>query len=82
MDVLIIEDELLAAERLQMLIKNYDPSINLVASLESIEESVQWFSTRPAPDLVFADIHLSDGHCFEIFKKNKLSKTGDLYHCL
>ncbi len=74
MDVLIIEDELLAAERLQMLIKNYDPSINLVASLESIEESVQWFSTRPAPDLVFADIHLSDGHCFEIFKKINFQK--------
>lgn len=74
MDVLIIEDELLAAERLQMLIKNYDPSINVVASLESIEESVQWFSTRPAPDLVFADIHLSDGHCFEIFKKINFQK--------
>lgn len=74
MDVLIIEDELLAAERLQTLIKNYDPSINVVASLESIEESVQWFSTRPAPDLVFADIHLSDGHCFEIFKKINFQK--------
>lgn len=74
MDVLIIEDELLAAERLQMLIKNYDPSINVVACLESIEESVQWFSTRPAPDLVFADIHLSDGHCFEIFRKINFQK--------
>lgn len=74
MDVLIIEDELLAAERLQMLIKNYDPAINLVASLESIEEAVQWLSTKPAPDLLFADIHLSDGHCFEIFKKVNLRK--------
>lgn len=74
MDVLIIEDELLAAERLQMLIKNYDLSINVVASLESIEEAVQWLTTRPAPDLLFADIHLSDGHCFEIFKKVNLQK--------
>lgn len=74
MDVLIIEDELLAAERLQMLIKHYDPSINVVASLESIEEAVQWLTTKPAPDLLFADIHLSDGHCFEIFKKVNLQK--------
>ena len=74
MDVLILEDELLAAERLQMLIKNYDASVNIVASLESIDDAVQWLQTKPLPDLVFADIHLSDGHCFEIFKKVNLQK--------
>jgi len=74
MDIVIIEDELLAAERLQMLIKNYDPSINILACLESIEEAVQWLQTKPAPDLLFVDIHLSDGHSFEIFKKVNLQK--------
>lgn len=74
MDVIIIEDELLAAERLQMLLKNYDPGINIVASLESIEESLQWFQTKNHPDLIFLDIHLSDGHSFEIFKKVNILK--------
>jgi len=69
MNVLIIEDEILAAERLQTLIKNYDSSINILASLDSIEEAVQWLQTKPLPDLLMVDIHLSDGHSFEIFKK-------------
>ena len=74
MDVVIIEDETLAAERLQSLIKNYDASLNIVAVLESIEESVQWLQAKPHPDLLFVDIHLSDGHSFEIFKKINLQK--------
>ncbi len=74
MDVVIIEDEMLAAERLQSLIKNYDASINIVAVLESIEESVQWLQAKAHPDLLFVDIHLSDGHSFEIFKKIHLQK--------
>lgn len=65
---------MLAAERLQSIIKNYDASINVVAVLESIEESVQWLQAKPHPDLLFVDIHLSDGHSFEIFKKVNLQK--------
>lgn len=74
MDIAIIEDEMLAAERIQLLVKNYDPSINIVASLESIEESVEWLQTHTHPDLLVVDIHLSDGHCFEIFKKVNFQK--------
>ena len=69
MNVLIIEDEALASDRLAMLIQQYDASINIAASVESIEETVEWLSTKPHPDLLFVDIHLSDGHSFEIFKK-------------
>jgi two-component system, LytTR family, response regulator LytT len=74
MNIVIIEDELLAAERLQLLIKNYDASINVLACLESIEEAVQWLKTKPLPDLLLVDIHLSDGHSFEIFKKVNIPK--------
>jgi two-component system, LytTR family, response regulator LytT len=74
MDVIIIEDELLAAERLQTLISNYDASIQIIACLESIEEAVHWLQTKPHPDLLFVDIHLSDGHSFEIFKRVTLNK--------
>ena len=74
MNVLIIEDETLASERLSMLIKQYDASIKIVGSVESIEEAVEWLSTKPHPDLLFVDIHLSDGHSFEIFKKVQVKK--------
>lgn len=69
MDIVIIEDEILAAERLQQLVKEYDPSIRVAACLESIEESVQWLQTHAHPDLLLVDIHLSDGHSFEIFNR-------------
>jgi two-component system, LytTR family, response regulator LytT len=74
MDILIIEDEILAAERMQMLIKNYDPSINIIGILESVEEAVQWLSTKKQPDLLLVDIQLADGHSFEIFKKVQVHK--------
>jgi len=73
MNILIIEDELLASERLRLLLKQYDPSIHILACLESIEESIQWLQTKPHPDLLLMDIQLSDGHSFEIFKQVKLS---------
>ncbi len=69
MDIVIIEDEMLAAERLQQLIREYDPSIRVCACLESIEESVHWLQTHAHPDLLLVDIHLSDGHSFEIFNR-------------
>ena len=46
MDILIIEDEILAAERLQALIKKYDCTINIAGCLESIEDSVKWLQRK------------------------------------
>ncbi len=74
MTILIVEDEMLAAERLQLLIKQYDPAIQVLACLDSIEETVHWLQTKSHPDLLFMDIHLSDGHSFEIFKQVSVQK--------
>jgi len=74
MNIIIIEDEQLAAERLKILIKKYDPSIKIICCLETIEEAIQWFKTHEEPDLILMDIHLSDGHSFEIFKKINIGK--------
>jgi len=74
MNILIIEDEQLAQERLQILIKEYDPAINIVGCLESVEETVNWLNTKPHPDLILLDIHLSDGQSFEIFKRTQTQK--------
>ncbi|MDR1055619.1 MAG: LytTR family DNA-binding domain-containing protein [Prevotellaceae bacterium] len=66
MKAVIIEDEQLAAQSLNNLIKELDPQITILAILQSIEESVEWFLLHPMPDLVFMDIHLADGSSFSI----------------
>jgi DNA-binding LytR/AlgR family response regulator len=67
--VLIIEDEMAAAKRLNKLISELMPDAEIINSIPSIASAVQWFKTNPLPDLVFADIHLADGSSFEIFKQ-------------
>jgi len=73
MKAVIVEDEIVAAQNLQRLIAQVNSSIEIVAVLKSIEESVEWFSANPNPDLVFMDIHLSDGSSFSIFEKVKIN---------
>src|SRR3954454_19978577 len=67
--VLIIEDEVAAAKRLQKMINELMPEAEIANSLTTITSSVEWFKKNPLPDLVFADIHLADGSSFEIFKE-------------
>jgi DNA-binding LytR/AlgR family response regulator len=66
MKVLIIEDENFAAEKLEMMLKEIDPTIEIIAKLGSIKESVKWLLQNSA-DLLFLDIQLSDGISFSIF---------------
>jgi two-component system, LytTR family, response regulator LytT len=69
MRIVIIEDEQLAAERLVYLLNLVQPDAVVVKHLYSVEESVQWLKENPAPDLLFLDIQLQDGFCFDIFKE-------------
>ena len=68
MKTLILEDEPLAAERLQRIIeKNFD-NIEVANSLDSVKEGVQYLSENADDlDFIFCDIHLADGSSFEIF---------------
>lgn len=65
---LIIEDEKPAARKLERLISLF-PDLELVATLNSVEEGVDWFQNNPHPDLIFSDIVLGDGLSFDIFEK-------------
>lgn len=69
MRVLIVEDELLAARRLQLMIGQYDPAITDIPYTESVGETIAWLEQHPAPDLILSDIQLSDGHSFDIFRR-------------
>lgn len=68
MQVLIIEDERPASQKLQRMLNELDESIKIAGPLESVEDSINWFLVNQAPDLVFMDIQLEDGLCFEIFE--------------
>ncbi len=72
MKVLIIEDEILAAEKLEGLLISLDPSVEIMGKLQSVLESINWFHANPNPDLIFLDIQLDDGICFEIFDAVKI----------
>ena len=74
MKVVIVEDEKLAAERLQTLLLEYDPTITIAARLESIEQTVKYLKEHTHPDLLLLDIHLSDGQSFEIFNQINYNK--------
>jgi len=73
MKAIIIEDELIAVQNLKRLIEQINRNIEIIAVLKSISASVKWFSANPNPDLVFMDIHLSDGSSFTIFEKVKIT---------
>ncbi len=74
MNVVIIEDELFAQEELKRLLKIHFPGYNVLKNIQSVDESVRWFSSNKA-DLVFMDIQLSDGSCFDIFKEIEMKEA-------
>lgn len=68
MNIVIVEDEVAAARRLQKLISELVPKAKLIAHFESVEDTVNWCLQNPHPDLFFMDIQLADGLSFEIFE--------------
>jgi len=73
MKAVIIEDEHVAAQNLQRLVSQLADDIQVIAVLQSVEESIEWLSLNSAPDVVFMDIHLADGSAFSIFEKVQIS---------
>jgi DNA-binding LytR/AlgR family response regulator len=69
MRVVIIEDEIPAANRLAKLLQQYSDDVEVVQKADSIEASVRYLSTAPDADLIFMDIQLADGLSFDIFEQ-------------
>lgn len=73
MNILIIEDEQRNFNRLQRLLEKMDTSFHIDGPLGSITESVEWLQSHPAPDLILADIRLSDGLSFDVLQQTAVS---------
>ncbi|WP_420316295.1 LytR/AlgR family response regulator transcription factor [Ekhidna sp.] len=67
MKVLIIEDEAPAFRRLEKILFEIDPSIEIIEVLDSVEDTVKWLKNHERPDLALMDIQISDGISFQIF---------------
>ena len=75
MKVIIIEDEVPAAEKLERYLHKYDSSITISARFDSVANSVAWLKDhQDTIDLIFMDIQLIDGLSFQIFQQVQVRK--------
>lgn len=77
--VLIIEDEAKSARELASLLQDIDTETEVLAILDSVEQSIAWFEENSQPDLIFSDIQLADGLCFDIY--NKVAIQSPIIFC-
>ena len=69
MNILIVEDEPIAAAQLAANVASLRPGAKVLAVCDTIKSTVNWLKNNQAPDLAFFDIQLGDGLSFEIFKQ-------------
>ncbi len=70
MNVLIVEDEIMAQKSLTRLLMQNFPDMNIVGYASSIKSTVAWLNVpENVADIIFMDVELSDGECFEIFRQ-------------
>lgn len=68
MNVLIVEDEIMAQRSLTRQITQNFPDLNIIGSTSSVTETVNWLKNPDnSADIIFMDVELADGDCFEIF---------------
>ena len=68
--VLIVEDEIPAQLTLRRLIERCCPESEIVEMLTSVKSTIKWLEENPeGADIIFMDVELSDGVCFDIFDK-------------
>lgn len=74
MKVLIVEDEIPAAEKLERYLQKYNPAIEVADRAKSVSEAVSAIQANQQHlDLIFMDIQLIDGLSFEIFDQVKVT---------
>lgn len=66
----IVEDEIIAQRSLARLLYQNFPDMEVVGNAASVKETVEWLKSNPdGADIIFLDVELTDGICFEIFKQ-------------
>ena len=74
-NVLIVEDEIPAQINLKKLIDKCCPNSRIVMTSGSVRQTVKWLEENPdGADVIFMDVELSDGICFEIFERLNITQ--------
>lgn len=73
MKILIVEDEELAAKRLEQLVKEIEPSAEISGPIDTVSLAVAHLNQKPVYDLILLDIQLADGKSFSIFEACEVS---------
>ena len=70
MKVLIVEDEIMAQRSLMRLLAQHYPDMDVVGTASSVNSAVAWLKDPAnSVDVIFMDVELADGICFEIFRQ-------------
>ena len=72
MRILIIEDEIPAANRLAKMMQAITDELEVVKKIDSVEAAVKFLGSAENIDLIFMDIQLADGLSFDIFQQTKV----------
>ena len=72
MNILIVEDEPLNAQKLRGMLKKLIPDAQIVKTTDSVGATLDFLKTNPAIDIGFFDIQLADGISFEIFENTRI----------
>jgi DNA-binding LytR/AlgR family response regulator len=73
MKALIVEDEVMARDNLaRTLLANF-PDVEIIGTAASVAETLRWLrDPSHEADIIFMDVELSDGDCFEIFRQQEV----------
>lgn len=69
----IIEDEIHSIENLKQIMHKIRPGYQLSFESQSVVESAEILAGNHGADLIFMDVELTDGNCFDIFKMVKVT---------
>lgn len=70
MKVLIVEDEIMAQKSLTRVLTQNFPDMEIIGYTSSVKGTVEWLKTPGnVVDIIFMDVELADGECFEIFRQ-------------
>ncbi|WP_256009368.1 LytR/AlgR family response regulator transcription factor [Desertivirga xinjiangensis] len=73
MNILIIEDEKLAVDKLVQVLAKVRPSARVIGVADSITASADWLNKHgDEPDIILMDIELADGQSFAIFDRVRI----------
>ena len=74
MNALIVEDEMMARAKLEATLAANFPDIRVIGATSSVADTVRFLrEAGSGVDVIFMDVELGDGDCFEIFRQEKVT---------